>query len=209
MSTEVGVSTALAVGVGHEIDGMIHGQPAAELYMDMNNNREGRRSAEEHRPIDTGNLITNADSAEANKKQYVGGVAGSSGAAKTDNSVAAALEGGKTVSVGSTAITYDSNTGKATGATVELGSRIPRKGTICVDTSAAVCSVLSHHWVSVIASSQGARFPQGTRDRCSDHLLPQIRRPPYSLWGDRAGHVTLSLQLSARCNEHQALWRRH
>jgi hypothetical protein len=117
MSTEVGVSTALVVGVGHELDGMIHGQPAAEFYMDMNNNREGRHAAEEQRPINTANLITNTDSADANKKQYVGGVVGSSGAAKTGNTVGAALVSGKTVNVGSNNMTYNNNSGKATTTT--------------------------------------------------------------------------------------------
>ena len=44
--------------------------------------------------------------------------------------------------------------------------------------------------VSVIANSLvETRFPEGTRAKCSDHLLPQMRRLTYSLWGDLAGYM--------------------
>ena len=39
--------------------------------------------------------------------------------------------------------------------------------------------------VSVIANSPQARFPEGTRAKCSGHLLPRMRRPSFSLRGDR------------------------
>src|SRR6185437_6879158 len=38
---------------------------------------------------------------------------------------------------------------------------------------------------SVLLPTRKARFPEGTRARCSGHLLPRMRRPSFSLRGDR------------------------
>ena len=37
----------------------------------------------------------------------------------------------------------------------------------------------------MLLPTRKARFPEGTRARCSGHLLPRMRRPSFSLWGDR------------------------
>jgi hypothetical protein len=58
MYQEIGPFTAWSAGIGHELDDMIHGQPWSEFRMDLHNNREGRRAADENRAINPNNLIT-------------------------------------------------------------------------------------------------------------------------------------------------------
>lgn len=44
MVQEINLFTAWVAGTGHEIQGMLHGQPWAEMLMDLHNNAVGRRS---------------------------------------------------------------------------------------------------------------------------------------------------------------------
>ncbi|MBN1493422.1 MAG: RHS repeat-associated core domain-containing protein, partial [Candidatus Omnitrophica bacterium] len=59
MAAEINQLTAYVVGVGHEIENMIQGQPINEMRMDLHNNAEGRRAAQENRSIDVDNLVSN------------------------------------------------------------------------------------------------------------------------------------------------------
>ena len=45
MVEELGLLTAVVVSFGHEVEGLIDGQPWDEAMMDLNNNREGRKIA--------------------------------------------------------------------------------------------------------------------------------------------------------------------
>ncbi len=60
MTEELGYWYALAFGIGHEIDGLVHGQPLPEIRMDLHNNSVGRDSA--GGPINQGNLQTSPGS---------------------------------------------------------------------------------------------------------------------------------------------------
>lgn len=122
MTTEIDAPTAFVVGVGHELQGMSQGQPAGEFWMDMNNNKEGRQAAEQHRTINEANLVTSAENAKTNKQQYMNGAASS-------------IASGKAVNIGRTKVSFNKDTGKLTGSTEKLGSRIPVKQEACVDTS--------------------------------------------------------------------------
>jgi hypothetical protein len=58
MYSEIGPFTAWSSGVGHELTGLLQGQPWNEMEMDLHNNAEGRQAASEGRPIDTSKLQT-------------------------------------------------------------------------------------------------------------------------------------------------------
>lgn len=120
-SAEFGTGLSFLAGFQHEIYGELHNnQPAAELFMDMNNNAEGRSAFSEGRPINPANLITNTDNAATNKASYALG---------------AALGSGKEVRIGDTSVKYNSDSGKVTTSRMETGSRIPKVETTCADTS--------------------------------------------------------------------------
>ncbi|MBK8970023.1 MAG: RHS repeat-associated core domain-containing protein [Hahellaceae bacterium] len=63
MCEEINPFTSWAAGVGHEIDGLLNGQPWNEFMMDLHNNQEGRNAASEGRPVDPSNLVTSPDDA--------------------------------------------------------------------------------------------------------------------------------------------------
>jgi hypothetical protein len=44
MTQEINPFTAWMAGTGHELEGMLHGQPWSEMLMDLHNNRIGRES---------------------------------------------------------------------------------------------------------------------------------------------------------------------
>ncbi len=56
MTEEIGPSTSWAVGLGHEVGGLVKGQPWSEAMMDIKNNAEGRAAARDHKPIDLNKL---------------------------------------------------------------------------------------------------------------------------------------------------------
>ena len=58
MVDEINSFTAWTAGVGHEIEGLLQGQPLNEAMMDLLNNAEGRAAGNEGRPVDPNNLIT-------------------------------------------------------------------------------------------------------------------------------------------------------
>lgn len=56
MSSEIDPVTSFVAGAGHELAGVLYGQPWAETLMDSRNNAEGRLAAREGRAIDPRNL---------------------------------------------------------------------------------------------------------------------------------------------------------
>jgi len=56
MADELGGWFSDLVGTGHEIDGLLHGEPFNEAVMDLNNNKEGRHASNERRDINPNNL---------------------------------------------------------------------------------------------------------------------------------------------------------
>ncbi len=72
---EYGSLIAVIAGVQHEFVGALSGQPAAEFWMDMNNNREGRIAGRDNRPVIDANLITSAESSAENYSTYSRGTA--------------------------------------------------------------------------------------------------------------------------------------
>jgi hypothetical protein len=68
MSEELGEGISDIVGTGHELEGLLKGQPVKEAIMDLNNNKEGRNAARERREVNKDNLRTGP-----NKNNGVGG----------------------------------------------------------------------------------------------------------------------------------------
>jgi len=96
--------------------------PDGERFMDLNNNREGRRAASEGRPIDNSNLITTANTSRGsgyqNRNDYRDGSPGNS-----------APKNGATYKVGNSTIDISitgSNTADVTVNTQKTGSRITK-----------------------------------------------------------------------------------
>ncbi|MFH1776669.1 MAG: RHS repeat-associated core domain-containing protein [Candidatus Omnitrophota bacterium] len=58
MVDEINPFTAWTAGWGHELENAIDGQPWSEFWMDLHNNREGRKAGKEGRPINPNNLRT-------------------------------------------------------------------------------------------------------------------------------------------------------
>jgi RHS repeat-associated protein len=59
-----------AIGIQHEVKGLLNDQPMEEFWMDLNNNAEGRNAAIENRNINQGNLVTSAKKGDDNYKKY-------------------------------------------------------------------------------------------------------------------------------------------
>ena len=57
MVAEITNETALLAGLGHELEGLLNGQPLSEALMDLQNNAEGRAAGREGRPVNPENLI--------------------------------------------------------------------------------------------------------------------------------------------------------
>jgi hypothetical protein len=55
---EVNETTAKVAGYGHEVEGLLAGQPIREAVMDLHNNREGRAAGVAKKPVDPSKLIT-------------------------------------------------------------------------------------------------------------------------------------------------------
>jgi hypothetical protein len=113
---------AFLAGWQHELEGLVDGQPLAEFWMDASNNREGRRAAAEGRPVDSGNLVTSAESSDydANRHAYF-------------ERAASQLTEGKTVVIRNTTYKLDQEKGMLEARTSETGTRIVEKKETCVD----------------------------------------------------------------------------
>lgn len=61
MSEEINPFTSWAAGFGHEVEGLLKGQPYNEALMDLHNNAEGRAAGAEMRPVDPAKLRTSPD----------------------------------------------------------------------------------------------------------------------------------------------------
>lgn len=55
---ETNACTARLAGTGHEIEGLLNGQPWAEALMDLHNNAVGRNAGSNNMPVDTSRLWT-------------------------------------------------------------------------------------------------------------------------------------------------------
>jgi hypothetical protein len=61
MCEEIGPFTSWSTGVGHELEGMVEGQPMKEMQMDLHNNAIGRAAGESGTEIDLNELQTSPD----------------------------------------------------------------------------------------------------------------------------------------------------
>lgn len=55
---ETNSCTAWIAGTGHEIEGLLGGQPLNEMLMDLHNNAVGRNAGRNSTPVDPGKLWT-------------------------------------------------------------------------------------------------------------------------------------------------------
>jgi hypothetical protein len=122
MTAEVNPAIAFLAGWQHEIAGTLRGQPMSELFMDLNNNREGREAAAEGRAVDPNNLVTSAEASDydANRGTYF-------------EEAAARLNAGGKVSMGNTTLSLNQTKGTLESRTTKTGTRIVEKRETCVD----------------------------------------------------------------------------
>lgn len=57
-SEETNALTAWLAGTGHELEGLLQGQPLNEALMDLHNNAQGRRAGSEGKPMNPNSLQT-------------------------------------------------------------------------------------------------------------------------------------------------------
>jgi hypothetical protein len=122
MAAEVNPVIAFLAGWQHEISGTLRGQPMSELFMDLNNNREGREAAADNRMVDPNNLVTSAEASDydANRGTYF-------------EDAAARLNAGGKVSLGNTTLSLNQAKGTLESKTEITGTRIVEKRQTCVD----------------------------------------------------------------------------
>jgi hypothetical protein len=65
MVEETNSFTAWTAGVGHEVEGLLQGQPLSEAMMDLHNNAVGRAAGSAGMPVDPNRLITSPDNASS------------------------------------------------------------------------------------------------------------------------------------------------